>query len=782
MAEAAVEDTAETPISGNGMFNLPLRASQSSDKRRFTHRITALEAWLDEQRETCHQNAIRNLIGVLQYYMGNRMKALSYFNLVLESDPDNLNALGNSSFVYRRIGRKSKAVEADRRLQEALESNPQVAVIRARYWAEQAHALSNEILGGTRHLDYDLKANSYYQTAFCLAGEEFCEDELSAWQFSAAINYRRLCKKWDMPETERRESFQNSLKLFHEVLKRKESPYLADCWCEIGGLFDTSANDDLFAWKGAGSLVRKYNLEEYHDQPKKCFEKALETSSANWRFVNKYARYLYHRKGSGLWDALEKINISLKDQLGERNWFGYNTRAEICMYLCRQDDRFVARPCKYTPNMLDWNPKAQPYLERARELQREMESGTSTESSVGQEKEMHQAVNSFREALLLHARKDMGDVVEWNPTAKGCLVKAKVCYDLALLAEKPSCLFDQRMEEALEMFQYACDMEMQGQEKIPYLHYEQGNCQRDADEYRNAAESYKICLEMNVKSKHCKAPLVRLIDSLLFLVKDEETEAELSILHEAAYWLLRTCLKYKATNFLKSLQIKDLHVRNRYKLPLLVEITRKTRYGHRAHTCSVASTLESKLGQLNPRWSDAAAGPVPGTPQSPFDNREKQEDEHKAIPHAPTSARNQTGKKFDFYVYHTSQDRFWVYYGLLPKFEQEYNFKGCIGQRDLTRNEGPGALTNQITEVIDQSVCMLLVLTKAFCEHLVHDQKRLNELRKIVEAKYPVIPIRLEECDIPGEMRFITYLDYVESVEYCDWYQLVCSLDKLMEI
>ncbi len=113
---------------------------------------------------------------------------------------------------------------------------------------------------------------------------------------------------------------------------------------------------------------------------------------------------------------------------------------------------------------------------------------------------------------------------------------------------------------------------------------------------------------------------------------------------------------------------------------------------------------------------------------------------------------------------------------MLPKLEKEYNFRGCVDERDFTIGED---ILKNIENCMDQSVCTLLILTKAFCESkwCMHEMK--GALARRVDDDYPVIPIWVEKCEMPKDLRFITHL---VAFERCDWQKLVERLDNLMEL
>ncbi len=825
----------------NGMFELPLRASSSTDKGRFTHRITVLQERLLGQ-EQCHQNAIHNLIGVLQFYMGHKTKALSQFKNVLKSDPMNLNALGNSSFVYRRLGRLSKASEMDNRLEKMLEVEAQedpalFFVLQGRLWAEQAHALSSELIEGTRHKDFDLESNKFYERAFRLAEQHFEEAELRAWKFSAGLNYKRLSMKLDTPKTDRRESFDRSLELFFQAINTSESPYIADCWCQIGILINAAKGSELYSEGEIPSAVKQYQIENYYNRPEECYRKALDKDPDNWHFANGYVRFLLQtKKSEKLQQALQTIQHSLKLNPERSNWLGYSTRAELCRKCSLEENSYLSEEGKGICDLLGWDSEAKPHMEEIGEI------GTL---DVARHTEV---INMLKHELLLHAEEDISNVLAWNPTPKAYLVHGQISYDLACSEKRRGFPFEERMEQALEMFQHAVDKAMQGQERLPHVHAAHGKCLRYMGEYRNAAEAYKLVLETSSSYTYSRAALVQVVDNLMFVYEQEQT---ISALYETVHWFLRTCEKYQHTDFLKHLRIDKLRINHPQALRTMIQLMRDTNFedilisrldcatalenkarfrtpgARSAQTFPVKTghftgpefepvtawhqnTIQSSQQPLSQLKDDSAAKApksevrsvshkVPrilkGSPHVPSKNDDSQsvsvnakdndvecpppEDSGRTVPEVgdpPQGARNRKGKTYDFFVSHSGEDKYWVYFDLVPKLEREYNFKGCIDERDFTPGED---ILKNIEDCMDQSVCTLLILTKAFYESTWCRHEKKEALSRRVDNDYPVIPIRVEKCDLPMDLSFITYLD---AVERCDWEKLVRHLDNLMEL
>ncbi len=835
----------------NGMFELPLRASSSTDKSRFTHRIAVLEERLPGQ-EQCHQNAIHNLIGVLQFYMGNKVKALSQFKAVLENDAVNLNALGNSSFVYRRLGRSSKALEMENLLRKAnTQEGSALRVRQGRFWAEQAHALSSEITDGKRHHDVDLEANKFYEIAFKIAGQHFEETELNAWKFSAALNYKRLSMKLDREKKDRKEWFSRSLELFVQAKNRTESPYIADCWCQIGILINAAKCTKLHFDREIPCAVKKYKLERWYEKPEDCYLKAMDMEPENWHFCNDYVRFLLNKthKSERLQDAVKTIQLSLMLNPEQSNWFGYSTRAEVCRNCSSEEDSFLIAACKRICSLLGWDIVDKPYLKHIGNLQ------------LLDKRKCTYVINLFRHDLLLQAEEDISNVLAWNPTTKTFSIHGQISFDVACLEKRGTLPFENKMEQALEMFQHAADMATEGKERRPHVHAAYGSCLTKIEEYRNAAEAYKLAMETSPNFSYSRSLLIQLINNLLFVHKTEP-EQKVSALHEAVYWFLTVCDKYRDTRFLTTLSVDNLRDNHPEALLNMIELMKVTNFaGVLTSGLDCAKALEKKLntaqsiartgrnspsahfrgqgiesgssfseisGNLNRLVIDPVTGQHQNFPQPSQQSPSQLKEEamelqselrsvgqevpstSKESPHIPNKnaypgsvsvhardtdvdgssrqdrvpeigappprARNRTGKTYDFFVSHSSEDKCWVYFDLIPKLEQEYNFKGCVDKRDFT--PGKNVLKN-IEDCMDQSVCTLLILTNAFCESNWCEHEKKEALGRRVDDNYPVIPIRVERCDLPKDLLFITYLD---AVERCDWDKLVRNLDNLMEV
>ncbi|KAI8506279.1 hypothetical protein Bbelb_157060 [Branchiostoma belcheri] len=147
-------------------------------------------------------------------------------------------------------------------------------------------------------------------------------------------------------------------------------------------------------------------------------------------------------------------------------------------------------------------------------------------------------------------------------------------------------------------------------------------------------------------------------------------------------------------------------------------------------------------------------------------------EEQKAfIPLALAKARNTKGFKYDFFVIHSAKDEEWVNYTLLANLEGEHRLKGCIAERDFKLGE---YVLDNITLAIKESAKVLVILTpdmvkSKWCKHEMKDALHA----KVEEETETVIPVLLKDCEVPDEIKNITYLD---AREHFDWEHLLRDL------
>ncbi|CAH1268404.1 TLR1 [Branchiostoma lanceolatum] len=135
-------------------------------------------------------------------------------------------------------------------------------------------------------------------------------------------------------------------------------------------------------------------------------------------------------------------------------------------------------------------------------------------------------------------------------------------------------------------------------------------------------------------------------------------------------------------------------------------------------------------------------------------------------------AKNTQGFPYDFFVIHSAKDAEWVNYTLLAKLEGEEGLKGCIADRDFQLGK---PILGNITGAIKDSANVLIILTpdlvqSRWCKH------EMNEaFHAMVEEGKPVISVLLMDCEVPDELKNITYLD---ARKYFDWEHLLQHIQQ----
>ncbi|XP_019626110.1 PREDICTED: tetratricopeptide repeat protein 22-like [Branchiostoma belcheri] len=149
-------------------------------------------------------------------------------------------------------------------------------------------------------------------------------------------------------------------------------------------------------------------------------------------------------------------------------------------------------------------------------------------------------------------------------------------------------------------------------------------------------------------------------------------------------------------------------------------------------------------------------------------------DEQKAFMPLPVvKARNTRGFHYDFFVIHSAKDEEWVNYTLLANLEGEHRLKGCIADRDFELGK---YVVDNITAAIEESAKVLVILTPDMVQSKWCKHEMKNALHaKVEEGSETVIPVLLKDCEVPDEIKNITYLD---ARRHFDWDHLLRDIKK----
>ncbi|XP_078684197.1 uncharacterized protein LOC144917763 [Branchiostoma floridae x Branchiostoma belcheri] len=179
------------------------------------------------------------------------------------------------------------------------------------------------------------------------------------------------------------------------------------------------------------------------------------------------------------------------------------------------------------------------------------------------------------------------------------------------------------------------------------------------------------------------------------------------------------------------------------------------------------SSDHEQTADSNPREECATGG-------EELEERHPATDEQKAfIPLPVEKAQNSKGFKYDFFVIHSAKDAEWVNYTLLANLEGEHHLKGCIADRDFELGE---YVVDNIAKSIKRSAKVLVILTPDLVQSkwCKHEMKEAFHAR-VEEETETVIPVLLKDCEVPDEIKNITYLD---ARKHFDWEHLLRDIQK----
>jgi TIR domain-containing protein len=131
---------------------------------------------------------------------------------------------------------------------------------------------------------------------------------------------------------------------------------------------------------------------------------------------------------------------------------------------------------------------------------------------------------------------------------------------------------------------------------------------------------------------------------------------------------------------------------------------------------------------------------------------------------------------YDVFISYSHQDQTWVKQDLLSELEAK-GLQVCIDYRDFE----PGAASvSEMRRAVTSSRKTLLVLTPDYVQSawtefevlMVQTLDPANQQRRL-------IPLRKERCDVPEEIRYLNYVDFVNPVDWkIEWSKLLTALGK----
>ena len=310
-----------------GFMHLQLATmdTQSPNREEMESRVKSFQQQLTT-RNPGIETALRNLLGISLYGLGQYEEAREQFFAVIKKNQHNLNGLQHCRYVLEKLGRKEDALEYEQRLQDVERSEERTGMMLL----EQAYACTFEAYHKASKRRY-LNAIELYKQGLMLH-KNLTQAEKVEWMICYGCAYHKLL---DIQHRERddnlvKESYSDALKVFHGACNEAvglESE--AMCWSYLGQILckpprkHQNVDQEFLATNG---------LTEYFRQPDLCFEKALELKPHDKETCCRYASHLKrHPTAEGLNKAHQLLNGVINAREADLNWFVYALRAKVLL-------------------------------------------------------------------------------------------------------------------------------------------------------------------------------------------------------------------------------------------------------------------------------------------------------------------------------------------------------------------------------------------------------------------------------------------------------------------
>ncbi|XP_003729553.1 tetratricopeptide repeat protein 22 [Strongylocentrotus purpuratus] len=301
--------------------------------------VLAGETWDYSERPT-YFTAVRNLQGFIEYKLGDEEKAEDFFQLVLDCDPVNINALAN--MVHMLVGqhRIRESRPFSRRLRAIFlqcgensgycRGYPQ----RARAYADRAHAIRyfEQNKRCFRYMSYVERAATLGKYCQQTPGKEewFFDHALALYRRDVQMLYLRKVMGEGISDVMQRKiksGFEKAVRLFYDVIQiSRSTAYLSLSWVFIGILLNHDPDQRTLA------RVFPNDPDVRHMNADDCYQKGLsidDTHEITTRRVG--AEYVKLRRYSEAKCLLDRSLQRLK------SWFGHRYRGVL--YLSMFEDQ-----------------------------------------------------------------------------------------------------------------------------------------------------------------------------------------------------------------------------------------------------------------------------------------------------------------------------------------------------------------------------------------------------------------------------------------------------------
>ncbi|XP_078601101.1 tetratricopeptide repeat protein 22-like [Branchiostoma floridae x Branchiostoma japonicum] len=768
-----------------GHFHLPLTILRPSwDKRDIQLKKERLSDQLKNPDEVEFTKfALLNFISVFEYALQRTEEARETAKQVLEKDPNNLNALANLAYINRESGLESQAIPLETTYNNVLKQDNRDITMAcvARSMAEQAFALTYDCFDkdeddeGTELTEKFLQAENLYQSAIRIGNAVAQAREKMTWSFFKAFNNKRILSqyltvsvhKYDEEVKEKiTTNLDKTIAGFAEVLRQEHTPlYKAQALVYMRCVMSRTEHAVQHMYLQDLQIDITRSKEEVtaflQVWPVKY---AIDLVKNNHRVLNTMALAL---KSENAAEAEATIQVSLETESDPNiNWYGYLLKGELALEKYKRTTKEHPQS-KGDPDNIEL-----------------------LNSSISNLKTCLEGMKSSRNYNVL------GEAIMKLAFSKSCTVLHT--------DDNRETEANTQLTQALHCFNEALKKDHGA--RHPTTHSLRAECLKHLGEEKQAVESWKRAVELDRESTTYWGNIRSLLAMLLNQCrKTKDPTTRKPVVAETAAYLKVALSKYQQVNhkfipklieqfpeeFLQAADyfnitndfamargiLDDVDVVSKtIRLPLHQEIEeRRRRIEQEVDECEEAlanvhesgSTVHDQRAASDVSEEGATGGEV-------LDERlPATEEQRDYMPRQVEKAKNTKGFHYDFFVIHSAKDAEWVNYTLLAKLEGEEGFKGCIADRDFQLGK---YVSDNITEAIKQSAKVLIILTpnlvkSRWCEYEMKTAFHVS----VEKGTKSVIPVLLMDCEVPDDLKNITYLD---AREHFDWEHLLRDIQQ----
>ncbi|XP_033628181.1 tetratricopeptide repeat protein 22-like [Asterias rubens] len=352
----------------DGHFKLPLvinTEGQPLDPITTDYKADTLKRFLDYKTNRPERHAIRNLLGVLAFRGGNRVEeAKSYFRKILNEDPGNLNAKANIDYVdipamsaeeYVTSGAGIAASNLGPDVSSETEKKKQ-----GRRYAEQAFAFIYENYHETVTHERYSTAIKLYNMAMDLAGNLVDDKEKDDWHLGIGLASMKILKSRSTKQVGAKENLQITVRNNHAVINSAsaDSDMKSEAYCRIGLVSAEATRRKIRVGQVPQDLV------QFIQDPKRCFEKALELAVDYPSRASIYTRLAsFSYRDHDFNGAIDYLNKSIDLDGSKHNFHAYSTRADMLLKQFKYEQKTAERHRRGPPPNRDHLLKAKDDLE-----------------------------------------------------------------------------------------------------------------------------------------------------------------------------------------------------------------------------------------------------------------------------------------------------------------------------------------------------------------------------------------------------------------------------------